>query len=83
MDFPRLVYRSADVYRRAENQEALDALRADGWFSSVPEAQRGAHDPEPVAEPVEAVHERLPEPTHESGVYTASDRPRPRTKRPK
>lgn len=46
MDFPRLVYRSADVYRRAENQEAFEALRADGWFASVPEALRGEHDRE-------------------------------------
>jgi len=41
MEFPRLVYRSASDHALARDQSEHDALIADGWFPSVPEALAG------------------------------------------
>jgi hypothetical protein len=38
MDFPRLVYRSAEEHTLAADQEQFDQLQTEGWFPSVPEA---------------------------------------------
>lgn len=54
MQFPRLVYRSAALYMLADDQAAHDALIADGWFASVPEALAGQHAAPPPPAPAEA-----------------------------
>jgi len=61
MEFPRLVYKSADDHRVAETQEELDTLCKEGWFASVPDAIEGKH--EVIAEPTvdEAVDEAVDE----------------------
>lgn len=52
MEFPRLVYKSADEHRVASSQEEFNILRKDGWFDSVPEALRGEHEVAEVAEDI-------------------------------
>lgn len=38
MDFPRLVYKSAETHMLVSNEDEMNAALADGWFESVPEA---------------------------------------------
>lgn len=38
MKFPRLVYKSADKFKLAADNEAFDSLVKAGWFATVPEA---------------------------------------------
>jgi hypothetical protein len=43
MDFPRLVYKSAEEHTVADTKEEFTSLIKDGWFASVPEALDGKH----------------------------------------
>lgn len=38
MKFPRLVYKSAAIYKGVNDADEFDSAIADGWFASVPEA---------------------------------------------
>lgn len=55
MLFPRLVYRSASVHVLAEDQAGYDALIADGWYGSVPEALGSQVAPAVVADAIPVV----------------------------
>jgi len=44
MHFPRLVYKSADVYTLAEDEQEHSELLKSGWFASVPEATAKKND---------------------------------------
>ena len=60
MQFPRLVYKSADKYQLAADIEAFDSLVSAGWFATVPDAIAGktapaVATPEPDLGPVDEV----------------------------
>lgn len=44
MEFPRLVYKSADDHMLAEDKEHFDILVENGYFATVPEALSGEHE---------------------------------------
>ncbi len=41
MQFPRLVYKSAEVHALANDEQEFEALITNGWFPTVPEATAG------------------------------------------
>ena len=60
MQFPRLVYKSADKYQLAADLETFDSLVSAGWFATVPDAIAGktapaVATPEPDLGPVDEV----------------------------
>lgn len=44
MEFPRLVYRSANEHKLVEGGDEFNIARKEGWFASVPEAIAHKHD---------------------------------------
>ena len=60
MQFPRLVYKSADKYQLAADIQAFGSLVSPGWFATVPDAIAGktapaVATPEPDLGPVDEV----------------------------
>jgi len=51
VQFPRLVYKAADVHTLAEDAEEFEALLAEGWFATVPEALGLPEEVKPVETP--------------------------------
>jgi hypothetical protein len=58
MDFPRLVYKSADEHELVNDTEELTAACKRGWFASVPEALAGGT--KPVQKPTEPADDLAP-----------------------
>lgn len=48
MEFPRLVYKSAESYVVAKDEDEHAAMLADGWHASVPEALDARNAPMPA-----------------------------------
>lgn len=65
MKFPRLVYKSAAIYKGVNDADEFDSAIADGWFASVPEA---------LATKVEVVKEKEPEKEPEQKENSAPTR---------
>lgn len=71
MEFPRLVYRSSSTHELAGDQEQYDALLADGWFDSVPDAiagKRKAVDAPVVDEVAQPTRDELEVKAKELGI---------------
>lgn len=77
MDFPRLVYLSANKHTLVNDQAEFDAAIKAGWYATVPECPSGAADCPPTTEESESMNENetdadvedpeedIPEPTRE------------------
>lgn len=68
MEFPRLVYKSADEHMLAEDKEHFDVLIENGYFATVPEALSGKHDNADSDDDSPATRAELEEKAKELGI---------------
>lgn len=68
MEFPRLVYRSANNHKPVQNADEHAAALADGWYDSVPDAIAKKHTPPPAGNTPEPTKAKPPVPADVQAV---------------